>query len=287
MTKKLAFALSGGGSRGALQVGALYALLEAGIRPDMVIGASVGAVNATFLALNGFSESSLDSLKTAWQTADILNLLPANYVWLTVRAMFNRSSNDPSQRLREFFIDHGVNPELSFSNLTHANLVIVSADLNTGKTILHGEQPHEKILDALLLSTALPPWFMPVRKQDRYLIDGGVLSNLPIEPAIKCGATQVIALDLIDSREILGAVDGLRGFVDRLIYSIERRQVDLELELAEARGIPLLYLGLIGKKPVPIWDFKHTNELIEQGYEIARRIIEGQQFSNEIFALAE
>ena len=287
MTKKLAFALSGGGSRGALQVGALYALLEAGIRPDMVIGASVGAVNATFLALNGFSESSLDSLKTAWQTADILNLLPANYVWLTVRAMFNRSSNDPSLRLREFFIDHGVNPELSFSNLTHANLVIVSADLNTGKTILHGEQPHEKILDALLLSTALPPWFMPVRKQDRYLIDGGVLSNLPIEPAIKCGATQVIALDLIDSREILGAVDGLRGFVDRLIYSIERRQVDLELELAEARGIPLLYLGLIGKKPVPIWDFKHTNELIEQGYEIARRIIEGQQFSNEIFALAE
>jgi NTE family protein len=287
MTKKLAFALSGGGSRGALQVGALYALLEAGIRPDMVIGASVGAVNATFLALNGFSESSLDSLKTAWQTADILNLLPANYVWLTVRAMFNRSSTDPSQRLREFFIDHGVNPELSFSNLTHANLVIVSADLNTGKTILHGEQPHEKILDALLLSTALPPWFMPVRKQDRYLIDGGVLSNLPIEPAIKCGATQVIALDLIDSREILGAVDGLRGFVDRLIYSIERRQVDLELELAEARGIPLLYLGLIGKKPVPIWDFKHTNELIEQGYEIARRIIEGQQFSNEIFALAE
>lgn len=287
MTKKLAFALSGGGSRGALQVGALYALLEAGIQPDMVIGASVGAVNATFLALNGFSESSLDSLKTAWQTADILNLLPANYVWLTVRAMFNRSSNDPSQRLREFFIDHGVNPELSFSNLTHANLVIVSADLNTGKTILHGEQPHEKILDALLLSTALPPWFMPVRKQDRYLIDGGVLSNLPIEPAIKCGATQVIALDLIDSREILGAVDGLRGFVDRLIYSIERRQVDLELELAEARGIPLLYLGLIGKKPVPIWDFKHTNELIEQGYEIARRIIEGQQFSNEIFALAE
>ena len=287
MTKKLAFALSGGGSRGALQVGALYALLEAGIRPDMVIGASVGAVNATFLALNGFSESSLDSLKTAWQTADILNLLPANYVWLTVRAMFNRSSTDPSQRLREFFVDHGVNPELSFSNLTHANLVIVSADLNTGKTILHGEQPHEKILDALLLSTALPPWFMPVRKQDRYLIDGGVLSNLPIEPAIKCGATQVIALDLIDSREILGAVDGLRGFVDRLIYSIERRQVDLELELAEARGIPLLYLGLIGKKPVPIWDFKHTNELIEQGYEIARRIIEGQQFSNEIFALAE
>jgi NTE family protein len=287
MTKKLAFALSGGGSRGALQVGALYALLEAGIRPDLLIGASVGSVNATYLAINGFSEESLDALKTAWKTANMLNLLPANYVWLTVRAMFNRSSSDPSQRLRDFFIDHGVNPELSFADLTHAELAIVSADLNTGKPIVHGEHPHEKILDALLLSTALPPWFMPVRRQERYLMDGGVLSNLPIEPAIKYGATQVVALDLIDAREILGAVDGLRGFLDRLIYSIERRQVDLELELAEARGVPLLYLGLTGEKPVPIWDFKHTDELIEQGYDVARRIIESQQISNPIFTSAE
>ncbi|MFZ2096173.1 MAG: patatin-like phospholipase family protein [Anaerolineales bacterium] len=95
MDKKLAFALSGGGSRGALQVGALYALLEAGIQPDLLIGASIGAVNATFLALNGFSKESLDQLKNAWQNADASNLLPANYIWLTVRAMFNRSSNDP------------------------------------------------------------------------------------------------------------------------------------------------------------------------------------------------
>jgi NTE family protein len=283
MTKKLAFVLSGGGSRGALQVGALYALLEAGIRPDLLIGASVGSVNATYLAVNGFSQESLDALKTAWKTANTVNLLPANYVWLTVRAMFNRSSNDPSQRLRDFFIDHGVNPELSFADLTHTELAIVSADLNTGKPIVHGERPQEKILDALLLSTALPPWFMPVRRQESYLIDGGVLSNLPIEPAIKYGATQVVALDLIDSREILGAVDGLRGFLERLIYSIERRQVDLELELAEARGVPLLYLGLTGEKPVPIWDFKHTDELIEQGYDVARHIIATQQYSNPIF----
>jgi NTE family protein len=287
MDKKLAFALSGGGSRGALQVGALYALLEAGIQPDLLIGASIGAVNATFLALNGFSKESLDQLKTAWQNADASNLLPANYIWLTVRAMFNRSSNDPSQRLRNFFIEHGVAPEVSFSDIIHTDLVIVSADLNTGKPILHGEQPQDKILDALLLSTALPPWFMPVRRQDRYLVDGGLVSNLPVEPAIKHGATQVVALDLIDSREILGAVEGIRGFLDRLIYSVEKRQSDLELELAEARGIPLLYLGLTGKKPVPIWDFQHTDELIAQGYEIARRIIEGQQSSNPILTPGE
>ncbi len=198
MEKKLAFVLSGGGARGALQVGALYALLETGIQPDFMIGASIGAVNSAFLAMNGFSKESLDQLSAAWRNAGASDLLPANYVWLTVRAMFKRSSNDPSRRLRDFFISQGLTPELSFTDIQKPNLVIVSADLNTGKPILHGTMEEDKILDALLLSTALPPWFMPVRKQDRYLMDGAVVSNLPVEPAINLGATEIVALDLIE-----------------------------------------------------------------------------------------
>ncbi len=155
MEKKLAFVLSGGGARGALQVGALYALLETGIQPDFMIGASIGAVNSAFLALNGFSKKSLDQLSAAWRNAGASDLLPANYVWLTVRAMFKRSSNDPSRRLRDFFISQGLTPGLSFTDIQKPNLVIVSADLNTGEPILHGTFPEDKILDALLLSTAL------------------------------------------------------------------------------------------------------------------------------------
>ena len=284
MDKKLAFAFGGGGSRGALQVGALYALLECGLRPDFLIGASIGAVNAAFLALNGFSKDSLDRLTAAWHKVGSSELLPANYIWLTVRAMVNRSSSDPSRRLRDFFISHGLTPELSFSDIHQPNLVIVSADLNSGKPILHGTMPDDKILDALLLSTALPPWFMPVRKQDRYLMDGAVVSNLPVEPALKLGATQIVALDLIDSREMLGEGDGFRGFLDRLLYSVEQRQIDLELELAEARGIPLLYLGLTGVTAIPIWDFSHTDELIAQGYDITRCAIEDQRATHPILA---
>ena len=47
---KTAFVLSGGGSLGAIQVGMLQAIMEAGIRPDFMIGTSVGAVNAAWLA---------------------------------------------------------------------------------------------------------------------------------------------------------------------------------------------------------------------------------------------
>ncbi len=284
MEKKLAFVLSGGGSRGALQVGALYAVLEAGLQPDFLIGASIGAVNATFLALNGFSRGSLDRLAAAWREANTADMFPSNYLWLTVRAMFGRSSPDPSRRLQDFFILHGITPELCFSQLDQLQLYIVSTDLNTGQPILHGGEPQENVLDALLLSTALPPWFMPVRRQERYLMDGGVVSNLPVEQALKAGATQVVALDLTDAREVLGQGDRVREFLDRLIFSVEKRQLDLELELAEARGIPTLYLDLTGETPIPIWDFQHTDELILQGYDIASQFIDNQRLSHPIFS---
>jgi NTE family protein len=45
-----AFVLGGGGSLGAVQVGMLRALLEAGVRPDMIVGSSIGALNGAFLA---------------------------------------------------------------------------------------------------------------------------------------------------------------------------------------------------------------------------------------------
>lgn len=48
----IAFVLSGGGNRGALEAGALLALFEQGIRPDMLVGSSVGALNAAFIAIN-------------------------------------------------------------------------------------------------------------------------------------------------------------------------------------------------------------------------------------------
>jgi NTE family protein len=210
--------------------------------------------------------------------------MPSNYLWLTMRAMFNRSSSDPSHRVRDFFIQQGLTPDLNFTDVSHPDLVVVSADLNTGKPILHGTMPGDKILDAVLLSSTLPPWFMPVRNQDRYLMDGAVVSNLPVEPAINLGATEIVALDLIDSREMNASGDGVRGFLSRLIYSVGRRQSDLEMELAEARGIPLLYLCLTGEMPIQIWDFSHTDDLIAQGFALTKQVIESQRFSNPILA---
>jgi NTE family protein len=274
MKNKLAFVMGGGGSRGAMQVGALYALLEAGLQPDLLVGTSIGSVNSAFLALHGFSKDTLDKLTEIWREVSELDLLPANYLWLTMRAMFRHNNNDPSQRLKGFFVSKGLIPELSFSQLQQPRLVIVSSDLNTGKPVLHGEETDQSVLDALLLSTALPPWFMPVKSEERYEMDGGVVSNLPVEAALRCGATHIVAFDLMDTREFPGMGNRFTGFLAKISIAMEKRQVDLELELAKAHAVPLLYLPLVSKDPIPMWDFTHTDDLINEGYEITRQAIE-------------
>lgn len=281
MDEKLAFVLSGGGARGALQVGALQALCEFGLQPDLLVGTSVGSLNSAFLALYGFSKQSLDRMVDIWHEASRYELLPKSYVRLAFRRMLGRSLSDPADRLREFIISQGITPEMRFTEIEYPRLVVVSADLNSGKPVLHGCGEDERILDALLLSTALPPWFLPVRKQDAYLVDGGMVSNLPVEPALNLGATRIVALDLMDSRNWQDDHNGVTGFLDRLTYSVERRYTELELELAAARGVPTLYLGLSADTHIPFWDFNHTEEMLARGYEIARqtlKVIDGDIF---------
>ncbi len=269
----LAFVLGGGGARGALQVGALRALLEADIHPDLLVGTSIGAANAAFLAVRGLTHRSLAELEAAWHDAMQADLLPANYLWLTIRVLFNRAGVYHEHRVRDFFIAHGLKPETRFGQIKGIRLILVAADLNAGHAILYGTDPDQSVLEGLLASTALPPWVRPLEKNGRMLMDGGVVSNLPIEPALTQGATEIVALDLADPRSVDLTAHGFGPFLNRLMSTVEQRQIDLELELARAHGVPVHRIALQAEKPVPIWDFSHTDELITQGYEITRREI--------------
>jgi NTE family protein len=275
--KRLAFVLGGGGARGALQVGALRALNESGYQPDLMVGTSVGAVNAAFLAINGFTGQGLDLLVQAWQDAAREDLLSPNYLRLTLRVLFGRPAGAYSQQMQEFFTAHGLSPDLRFRDLSGFRLVMVAADLNSGKPVLYGQGPEQSVLEGLLASTAIPPWISPRQNEDQLLIDGGALSCLPIEPALELGAEQIIAMDLLDLRGTLSVGDGFTQFVYKYITAAEKRQSELELALAAARRVPVRYLPLIPPEPLPIWDFKHAPGLIECGYEITRQAISDWQ----------
>ncbi len=276
MGKQLAVVLSGGGSRGALQVGALLALVEEGLQPDLLVGTSIGAVNAVTLALHGFNQVGVARLAQAWREAVVLNLLPANFFRLTLRAMLRQADNTPAQRIREFFIRHGISEELRFGDLHSPRVLVVSADLNTGRPVLHGLDSQEKVLDGLLLSSCLPPWFSPVRRGGSYQMDGAVVSNLPVEPALQAGATEIVALDVLDIGEFAAHTGGTGEFIDQMAYAMERREVELELEIARQRGVSVRYIPLPANPRVLIWDFQHSEALMAEGDRLARLALAGQ-----------
>src|SRR5919107_2952704 len=64
--RRTAFVLSGGASLGAIQVGMLRALAERGVRPDVIVGTSVGAVNGAFLAAREFNQDTVEELGEIW-----------------------------------------------------------------------------------------------------------------------------------------------------------------------------------------------------------------------------
>ena len=145
--KKLAFVLSGGGARGALQVGALRALLEAEIYPDLLVGTSVGAVNATYLAVNGVNLASIDGLVSAWESASTADLLPTNYFRLAIRSFTHLTRDEVYTSMRDFFISQGLGPGFSFIDIQGVELVLVATDLNTGDAVLYGPNSMQSVLD--------------------------------------------------------------------------------------------------------------------------------------------
>jgi NTE family protein len=272
--KCLAFVLGGGGARGALQAGALQALLEAGYQPDLLVGTSIGAVNSTFLALKGVNLASVSELIEVWKEAARANLMPHNYLSLTLRALLKRRADYTVHRMRDFFIQHGLRPDIKFSDIRDPRLILVSADLNTGKPVLYGPNPQDSILEGVLASTALPPWVPPLELDGRLMVDGGAVSILPVEAALQAGASEIIALDLTDPRPTLQPVHEMVSLLEKIVSTANRRQTQLEIALATAWKVPVKHIQLRGDDPLAIWDFEATEQCIEQGYQLTRSAIE-------------
>lgn len=273
MKSNLAFVLGGGGARGAMQVGALRALAEAGFRPDLLVGTSIGAVNAAALGLWGVDLDGIDRLERTYGEIAAANLLDPQLARLTLRLLSGRPDYRARRRAEEILISKGVTPDFRFEQITNVRLALIGADLTMGQPVIYGQDPRHSVLEGVLASMAVPPWFAPIMKDDHLIVDGGVMSNLPIEPALRMGATEIIALDLNDPAALSGNASDLSQYMPQLIFSIIHRQTCLELALAEAQGVTVRRIELRSSPPVPLWDFSTYQELAQTGYEIAARAI--------------
>ena len=274
MKKKLAFALGGGGSRGALQAGALRALLQANIQPDLLVGTSIGSVNAIFMAMHGFSPQMLDKLDEAWLIVAKANLFPASTAWLTTQMLLKYVGVYPYSGIKDYFVAQGIRPDLRFGDLPHAPVILVSTDLNGRKPVYYGNDPQDLVLDGLIASAALPPWVSPIDSGGRMLVDGGMISNLPIEPALAYGATEIIAMGLSNPNEVSETMSGIGNTWTKFLNTIEARQIQLELALAQARNVPVHIIDLKTLVPVPAYDFSQTQFLLQDGYRQTKWVLD-------------
>jgi NTE family protein len=270
MKKCLAFVLGGGGARGAMQVGALRALFEAGYQPDLLVGTSIGSVNAAGLAFWGTNQSGISALEQAYRKMEEGHLMDQRPEQLAFHALSGRPNRRASQRIVDLATSMGLTPDLCFDQMPHARLAMIGSDLDTGSPVIYGQDQSQSVLEGLLASTAIPPWFAPLEKGGQLIIDGGILSNLPIEPALTLGATEIIALDLMNDPAFLpkNKLEATQH-LEKLAFAILQRQVFVETELARAKRVPVHYMRLKSSPPIPIWDFSKNRELIDLGYEIA------------------
>jgi NTE family protein len=173
----IGLALSGGVVRGAAHVGAIAALADAGVRPDLVVGSSAGAVVGALLAA-GHDATELQRIVSTMRWSSVARPVPRRL------ALFDTSP-------LEAFLDRYLG-SLRFEDLL-CPFGAVACDLATGERVILDSGP---LGPALRASTAIPGAFAPVEIDGRLLVDGGVVDNVPIEAAYAMGADYVIAVDV-------------------------------------------------------------------------------------------
>ena len=181
----LAFVFSGGASYAAAQAGMLRAVTAEGIRPDLVVGTSAGALNAVAFASDP-TPGGVDNLVAAWtatRRSDVFPLRPAS---LALGLAGRRNHLIPPANFARWLDRH-----LSVRSLEDTVLPVrvVATDLASGDPVLLDRGP---ALPALMASSAVPGVFPPVTLQGRSLVDGGLASDTPIGAAVSSGATRVL-----------------------------------------------------------------------------------------------
>lgn len=270
-----AFVLSGGGSLGAVQVGMLQALAERDIQPDLLVGTSAGAVNASYIAGYGMGIESLDELARTWKGLRRQNVFPFDVLRHVMALSGARPSLCSNTSLRRL-----IESNLPYRNLEDASIPIhiVSTNLRSGQEILLSSGD---ALSAVLASTAIPGVLPPVEREGVTLVDGGVADNTAISQAIALGADQIYVLPAGFSCDLEEPPRGaLAVAVQALTLLIEQRLV---IEVAQfAPHADVRVLPPLCPLAVSSVDFSRAAELIERAHESTGRWIDdgGPMFPN-------
>jgi NTE family protein len=253
---RTAWVLSGGGSLGAVQVGMLQALSRAGLPVDLVVGASVGALNGAFFASNPTREG-VDRLADLWRSLRRMDVFPLTLLAGLKALLFRRDHVIAASALERL-----IQRALHIQRIEEArvSLHIVSTDVMSGEEVLLSSG---SLRTALLASSAIPVVFPAVRVGGHYLVDGGVSSTKPIAAAVRVGAERIIVLPTGMSCALPEPPRDMAALALHVLSLLSMRQLDRDVA-HYASAVPISIVPPLCPLAVSALDFSQTASLIER-----------------------
>ena len=239
-------ALSGGGAKAAAHCGALKALEEHGIRPDIIAGTSAGALAAVYYSSGYTPEEIIDMFEGLSFFRDIVSPnVPKGGLFDSKPLLEHIRKNIPYKRLEGLPIP----------------AYIVASDMELGRVKVFSEG---ELAPIVVASCSIPMLFTPMLIDGHHYLDGGVFMNLPIQPLRDC-CEKIIALNLNHINE--------EEYHSNLIY-VAQRSFSMTVISNTMASIPDadLYIDL-DTKDANVYDMGKIPELFEKGYESAVRVL--------------
>ena len=264
MPGEVAFALGGGGVLGAHEVGMLQALFEAGVRPDLVVGTSVGAINGAMVAADPSSDA-IERLRQLWTgigDSDVFGASLASQVGTLLRTRTHLHTNTSLRRLLHQHLPYRLIEELPVP----FQCVAASVEHAAAHWFTKGS-----IIDAVLASTAVPGLLPPVEIDGEHFLDGGLVHSIPVGRAVALGAATIYVLHVGRVEEPLTPPAGPLQ-VGLVAFEIARRHrfVEEMRQLPPEVTVHVLPTGGPSKadlSQLKYRDFSKVSERIDRAYE--------------------
>ncbi len=181
-----AFVLGGGGLLGASEVGMLRALSEAGIRPDLVVGTSVGALNGVFVA--AFPDDAASRLAALWR-GDGMRQAFSETLWGRMMRLMRSGTHLHSLEPLRQLLSRAL-PGSDFEDLK-LPFQCVAASIEGACARWFSSGP---VVPAVMASCAVPGLLPPVAVDGSHYFNGGLVDSIPVGRAVAVGASVVYVL---------------------------------------------------------------------------------------------
>ena len=286
MAIKWALVLSGGGGRGAFQVGVWQYLQKINWQPDLICGTSVGALNAVALGCG----MTLAELTQLWQSIESSQIYRLS-IWQQLKALFKRGyvpllDNRPLERL--------LKQNLNVHKLRESDTEIQISAVNVLTSEVHFFDQNEIDVEHVMASSAIPVVFPWQQIGEQLFWDGGVMVNTPILTPLEREADEIIVVllspigghdqsipanrkDAIERLFEQGLIGSYQTLIKHFNYhndfslskTIRKLLGSNDFYVGNSRIITIAPDRLLGLNSILQFSSKQSQKLIDQGFAAA------------------